>query len=522
MTPLAQVVSGAARPLRTPYRAAGFDGADTASWSPPFVSADGAALQGRETASARTRDLDRNNRYVRAIVSRMVDMLIGAGLRLSANPDPRILGIEPAAARALGKDIEAQFRLFAEDPLYRADARRQVTLNGQLRVLARTFVSMNEAAAVLKWKPEGAHYGTCLQVIDPDRISNPYGHPDSMTMRGGMESDEDGAVIAAHIRNAHPTDAFIGATAAAMTWTRVPIRDERGRPVFVHAFEPEREDQSRAVSSFAASVPALQQLGRYSEAELANALLNAFMAMFIKTNRRADEVAESMSTGTADAAGVEQMRLDYYEKNPVRIDGVRIPVLPFDDEVTMNTAGRETASFVEFEAALVQQIAAATGVSYEQATSNWSRTNYSSARASLIEVWRTVMRLSAQFVEQAVWPVYLAFLDEAIETGRIVLPPGVPGLFEAPAGWMRARWLGPARGYIDPVKEAQAGQLRIEAMTSTLERECAEQGLDFEDVLNQLAWEQQEIQARGLARASTAGMMLVAAPTDTPVVQANS
>ncbi len=501
----------------TPYSAAGFGRADTVNFAPPFVSADGAALVGRETASARTRDLDRNNRYVRAIVSRLVDMMVGTGLRLSALPDPRGLGLDRNAARDLGKEIEAQFRIWADDPLYRADARRRVTLNGQFRVMARTFASMNEAAAVLKWKPDGDHFGTCLQVVDPDRISNPNGRPDSETLRGGVEYDADGAVVAYHVRNAHPGDWWQGAALAAMTWTRIPVRDERGRPVFIHAFEPEREDQSRAVSAFAASVPALQQLGRYSDAELASALLNAFMAMFIKTSRTPQEVAESLSTDEGTAA--EKLRLDFYEKNPIKVAGTRIPVLPFSDEVNLNTSPRDVATFVDFEAALLQQIASSTGVSYEQASSNWSRTNYSSARASLLEVWRSVSRMTTQFVEQAVWPCYLAFLDEAIETGRIAVPPGAPSLYEAPAAWLRARWLGPARGYIDPVKEAQAGQIRIETMTSTLERECAEQGQDVEDVLDQLAWEQSEIAARGLTRTSTAGMMMVAAPTDGPAQQ---
>ena len=99
------------------------------------------------------------------------------------------------------------------------------------------------------------------------------------------------------------------------------------------------------------------------------------------------------------------------------------------------------------------------------------------------------------------------------------MPAGAPGLFEAPAAWLRARWLGPPRGYIDPVKEAQAAQIRIDTMMSTLERECAEQGLDVEEVLDQLAWEQDEISARKLARASTGSLLGVRAPTDEPALR---
>jgi len=50
---------------------------------------------------------------------------------------------------------------------------------------------------------------------------------------------------------------------------------------------------------------------------------------------------------------------------------------------------------------------------------------------------------------------------------------GLDAFHALPGAIMRARWIGPARGYVDPVKEAEAAALRMESMTSTLEDECA-------------------------------------------------
>ena len=70
--------------------------------------------------------------------------------------------------------------------------------------------------------------------------------------------------------------------------------------------------------------------------------------------------------------------------------------------------------------------------------------------------------------------------------------------------YTRAKWIGPGRGWIDPVKEAQAAQIRMDAGISTLEDECAEQGLDWEEVLEQRARERSRMEELGLLDAAVA------------------
>lgn len=60
-----------------------------------------------------------------------------------------------------------------------------------------------------------------------------------------------------------------------------------------------------------------------------------------------------------------------------------------------------------------------------------------------------------------------------------------------------ASWL-PGHGWVDPVKEAQACQIRMDIGLSTLEAECAGQGLDWEEVLEQRAREKAKLAELGL------------------------
>ena len=67
----------------------------------------------------------------------------------------------------------------------------------------------------------------------------------------------------------------------------------------------------------------------------------------------------------------------------------------------------------------------------------------------------------------------------------------------------------PGRGWVDPVKEAQACQIRMEIGLSTLEAECASQGLDWEEVLEQRAREKNKIKKMGLDEVKSNGKTVI-------------
>lgn len=498
------------------YRAASLDSQETFAWRPPLTSGDSATLFDRNLGAARVRDLLRNDPHAVAGITRLVDMLVGAGLHLSPRPNARALGLDPTnktdrvALKDMVKALKSEFSLFAEDPRRFNDAQRKLSFNGQLRLLARTYASMNEATAFLSWRKDGApRYATCLRIVDPDRLSNPMGRPDSLNLRGGIEFTDDGEPMAYHVRKGHQADYFRGAR--VFEWTRIPRATSWGRPIFIHGFEPDREDQSRAMTPFAALMTRMRMIGKFADSELATATVNALFAAFVHSNM---PIADATQAFTPQGATFAEKRNAHYAENPAFLNGVRIPVLPIGDEVKINSASRATTAFASFQTAFLQSIASALGISYEQLSMDWSKVNYSSARAALNEVWRHVQTLFAGFVEQVVVPIYFAQVEEAFDRGYITPPKGCPDFWDMPGAYLGARWIGPGRGYVDPVKEAEASSLRMGSLTSTLEDECADVGKDWEEVLDQSAIEEEELKERGLMRIASSSGSIAPAPND--------
>jgi len=474
---------------------------------PALHSADSAVLPDRALTVARTHDLVRNDPTASAAVNRLVDMLVGASVRMASRPDPDALGFDRtdkaqrAIVRQLARKMDMEFRLFLRDPAKRCDAQRRLTGQGLFRLAARTYTTLNESCAAMMWKPEPfARYATCVMMIDPERLSNPNDMPDLNNLRGGIDFSDDGEPLAYHIRDAHPGDYF--QVQKALKWTRVPRQTAWGRPMFIHGFEPEREGQSRAISPFACLVPLLRMIARYAQLELNNAAVNAMMAAFLTSNLPPDVAAQQMTPQAGST--IADKRLAHYRMNPPHVGGVRIPVLAVGDEIKMNDASRPTTSFPLFLTAFLQRVASARGISYEQLSMDWSKTNYSSARAALNEVWRTMTRLFAQFTEQMLDPIRYCVIEEAFDRGYLVAPDGAPDFWSLPAAYLNGRWIGPGRGYVDPTKEAEGANMRIDGLLSTLQDEVATQGLDLEEVLDQAEWEEEELKARNLTRKSTA------------------
>lgn len=502
----------------TAYRGASIAHQETYAWRPPITSGESATLWERNIANPRADDLVRNDPHAVAGVTRLVDMLVGAGLRLSPAPNARALGLDSTdpsdrkALKELARALKSEWSLFVDDPRHFCDAQRSRSMNGLFRLMARTMSRRGEAMAFLTLGDDpNARYATALRAIDPDRVSNPMGEPDTPLLRGGIEYNRQGAPLAYHVRSGHPADWF--RMAQSLRWERIPRHTATGRPVFIHAFEPEREDQSRAITPFAALMTRLRMIGEHARNEIAAAAVNALYAAFVKSNLPVAEVAQAF---TPNATTLADKRLSYYAKYPPTLMGVRIPVLPVGDEIQINSSPRQSTAFPAFQAAFLQSIASALGVSYEQLSMDWSKTNYSSARAALNEVWRHIRSLFAVFVEQVAMPIYYAQVEEAFDRGYIKVPVGAPDFWDMPAAYLACRWIGPGRGYVDPVKEAQASTLRMNSLTSTLEKENADQGLDWEETLDQAQIEEEELKARGLTRIVSSPGHIANDPSDDP------
>ncbi|WP_297576213.1 phage portal protein [uncultured Deefgea sp.] len=459
-----------------------------ASWMPVAGSADADLLPELGTLVARSRDISRNNGIAASGVQTLVDNVVGTGLRLSALPDWKTLGKDAAWALAWQRNVETLWREWTKSTF--CDAGLSLNFAGLTELMFRSQLLNGDAIALPLWlKRPGSRFTTTFQLIEADRLCNPNGQPDSATLRGGIEFDTYGAPQAYWIRKTHPGD-YIGiAGSVAGEWERIPARTSWGRPRIIHLFDKERAGQARGKPLISSVLQQFRQLDKYNGAELDAAVINAMMAAFIETPMDSEGLLEMF--GGSD--GVNDVMAKRNQSRAKLKSGSIIPLYPGEKMAPFMPA-RPAAQFEAFTVAVMRQIAASMGLPYELLLKDFSKTNYSSARAALLEAWRCFRSRREKLADYWAQVVYELWLEEVINAGKVE----GADFYQQRAAYTRSKWIGPGRGWVDPLKEIQAADVRLKSGISTLEAECAEQGSDWEEVLEQQAREKAKRAELGL------------------------
>lgn len=458
-------------------------------WRARIGQVDREALESRDQIVARARDLVRNNPIISGGVDRRSEAVVGARIRMRAQPDFEAMGRDFEWADKWARGVEAQFRVWDRDSRKLCDAERTQNFGSMVNTAYRHWWVDGEALAYIEMRDRGSAYQTCVRLIDPDRLINPDGKADNALLDngnkvvGGVEIDPDGVAVAYHIRVEHP-DAPSNRVRARET-TRVTREDPDGRPRVVHAFKRNRAEQRRGISRLVASMKRTKMLDRYDNAELEAALLNAVMAAKVKTTVPTNEIAEALAPiagEEADGWSVAE-QVDYRERQPLVIDGVQIANLLPNEDLEFVTAERPAAHYPEFRAEGLRSIASDLGLSHQQLAQNWEDINYSSARTLLNEIWRGLLDDRWLFTQEFCTPPAAAWLQEAVAIGKVKVPGGPGNFYRYRAELTMFEWMGPGRGRIDPKKEADASDLNLAAHRTNLSIEAAEQGLDAREVM---------------------------------------
>jgi lambda family phage portal protein len=178
--------------------------------------------------------------------------------------------------------------------------------------------------------------------------------------------------------------------------------------------------------------------------------------------------------------------------------------------------GGET--FNSFMEGVLRIIGISLGLPYELLVKDFSKTNYSSARAALLEGRRHFSNWRAWFGRKFCQPFWELVLEEAMLRGLLDVRP--QDFYARRAEYCRAAWIGGGWGWVDPVKEVESSKLAIDWGLSTYAEETASQGRDWEEVLEQRSREEARIKELGLvipeARAKGVAQTETAPPLGEP------
>lgn len=461
------------------------------TWNPVPDSADAALLPELGVITSRSRDLARNNGIASGALQTLRDNIIGHVLRLSVQVDYKLLGWDREPAREWGNQVESLFRSWAEEPA-ECDAAQTLTFLGQtLQALGSGFLN-GEALAIVHWIPRrGCLWNTRLQLVEADRLRTPPQLVGDPNVRGGIEVDKFGAPLAYWILRNHPGDRYGLTRWAPDDFERVPARTKLGRQMVIHLHDKERTGQSRGKPAFASVMRQFYLSGRYSAAELDSAVTSSMILGFMEASMSSEDAAAAFHSGGTDGTSYYDDQVKQYK--PILQSNTIVP-LPPGATYTPNSPRHPNPAFEQFMGATLRHTAAGLNIPYELLMKDFSQTNYSSARAALLEAWRYFLGRRRWLSDYWLKPIYQLWLEEAVKVGAIPAPN-----FDANRyAYSRARWVFAGRGWVDPVKEATASQLRMDNNISTLEAECAEQGLDYEEVIAQRAREKEMLAEHGL------------------------
>lgn len=439
---------------------------------------------------------------------------VGAGLKVFPKIHYLDLGLTHEEARAWNRKTRREFDLWAASK--HCDLYRRNSFYDLQDLAYVAYLVDGDSFALFRRKPPTPFmpYSLRLQIIEGNRISNPYSgsltggcgvfsveaknQSNGNRIVSGVEIDTEGAIEAYWISNKVPGDLVEAAQMDA--WVRVKaFGDLSGTPNIVQICHDVRSEQYRGVPYLAPVIETLKQVSRYTNAELTAAIIKSFFALFFTNS----PVGASGLEGIAPSAiyGDEEEQVDprapVVDVSEYGLGPGTLNALPAGVDVKAVDAGRSMSTFDPFVTQLIKHIGAAINIPYEVLMKNFT-SSYSASRAAMLQAWEEFKLRRTWFARDFCQPVYETWLAEAVAVGRI----DAPGFFDNPAiraAWVSADWYGPTMSILDPVKDIKGSAMRVQYGLSTREREAAEMtGTDFEENLDQLAWELKMIESKGL------------------------
>lgn len=455
VSPLSGVRRHQARAALAEVRAfdAAAKGRRTAGWKTPSTSANVENLASLVTLRDRSRDLARNNAWVKKALETWVGDAIGTGVRSTLESDPVVGAAWTAWAGTAACDSDGLSDLY-----------------GLQALAARCAWESGEVLIRRRWRrPEdGLPVPLALQVLEPDHLD----HTKTESLKnggqilGGIEFDALGRRVAYWLYDMHPGEHYrLGRT---LEPRRVDAAD------VIHLFKRTRPGQVRGVPELAPIVLRARDLDDYEDAELTRKKVEACFSVFIKTDGGA-------------TSGVGSIGKDGDGRATARLSPGMIKTLRPGEDVSF-VSPTPTAGYAEFTRAQLRAMAAGSLVTYEAMSGDLSQVNYSSMRAGQlayrrsVEAWQWLVFVPMFCQRIASW-----FIEAAELAGK-----RIPGA-EHKVEWSTPRW-----EWIDPVKDMRGELLKIASGTQSFSELIRRQGNQPDAVINELKKDWERLSEAGI------------------------
>jgi lambda family phage portal protein len=322
-----------------------------------------------------------------------------------------------------------------------------------------------------------------VEVIEAERIADDH----SIQPRGdnivtmGVEHDEYGRPVAYHVHKQHPV---LTKGYARGEILRIPAEQ------ILHLKLVDRWPQARGVPMLHSAIGRLNQLGEFENAALVASRIGASKVGFFEPTEWNDAQIEEGE----EADGTPNMTVqagEFMELPPGYKFNSWDPAYPHEN-------------FDPFTRAALRGIAAGTNVSYESISRDYSQSNYSSSRLSLLEDRDNWRALQQWWVRSFREPLHRKWLQAAVFAGQI--PEIDTAIYAQDTERFEAvRWKLRGWGWVDPAKEVAAYKEAERAGYKTKADIIAETagGADLEDTIAARRYELDALEDAGLSTDTT-------------------
>ena len=428
-----------------------------ADWVSSGTSADSEIVTALRTLRNRSRDLCRNTDYVSGALDFIVDNVVGQGSKFQSQVKMR-----------RGDKLDETTNDLIEKAWEKWCCADWCHVSGKLtfgdieRLILREIIESGEILIRLVRQPFGkSTIPLALEVIECDQLydndfSGSYG---ANQIRMGIELDEWMRPVAYHLYEHHPGDYQFTRGFSGDRIKRVPAEE------IIHLYITKRANQTRGVPWLHPSLVRSRHLGKYEEAELVKARMQALISAFIESPE-------------PDALGVDD-EVDgarYQDWQPGDINHLS----PGEKFVGFNPTS-PNPNYGPYIQTQHRGISAGLGLSYESYSNDFTNTSYSSARTSRLKEsdrFKNFQGFLFEHFHSIVYPIWLnlAVLSDTVKLPKFYLEPShycVPKFFLR--GWQS----------VDPYKESQANLSDVQAGFKSITEILAERGRDIEDVIKQ-------------------------------------
>lgn len=406
----------------------------------------------------RSRDLGRNNDYVKQFFRDVQNNVVGQGIPFEAQV--QMLRGEGELDTKINSKIETEWAKWTRAE--NCHVAGELSFQDIERLIIREVAESGEFyVRKIRQKFGNSKVPLALELIEADRVDDNYNgvanNGNEIIM--GVEKDKWGKRTAYYIKPKHPGDNSTSRTDGnSRSAIRIPAEE------IIPLFITERAPQTRGVPWLASSIMRLHHMQGFEEAEVIAARANAMVMGFIETPE-----GETRSDDVYDGQGVQDF------ENAV------IKHLPPGGKIHVPDTSRPNAGLAPFMSFMLRGVAAGGGGSYESISKDYTQSNYSSSRLSLLSERDNWRMLQAWMIRSFHQKIFEEWLDLANLSGALDLK----NYDTNPERFQAVKWMPRGWAWVDPAKEVAAYKEAVRGGMKTLSDIYSEEGKDFDEAMLQ-------------------------------------